>query len=279
MVAPEGASFFYRLRQITRLYKSVSKQKAKEFKKEELDTRASLEVATTLLHEDVYNDDKQGKVNQLWNKLYEIETRLARGVAVRARVKWQKVGDKCTAEFLKSARQKNSQLVISELRDQHGRNFTRVEDLSKICFDFYGELYKHKEVSEEACSEVFEGFPVTFADSMNKNMAKEIMVEELAKAISSMAKGKAPGHDGISMEFFQKLWQTVGQNFHQMVVRGIEHGELHERVTKGLISLIPKDGNNKDLNHWRPITLLTSIYNFFAKTLQLKAPTNAKRCN
>lgn len=266
----EGASFFYKLMQITRIYRFVSKQKAKEFKKEELDTRASLEVATALLHEDVYNEDKQGKVNQLRNKLDEIETRLARGAAIRARAKWQKVGDKCTAEFFKSVRQKNSQSVILELRDQHGRSFMRAEDLSKICFDFYGELYRHKEVSEEACREVFEGFMVTFTESMNENLAKEITVEELGKAVLSMAKRKAPGHDGIPMEFFQKLWQMVEQDFHQMVARGIEHGQLHEGVTKGLISLIPKDGDNKDLNHWRPITLLTSTYKIFAKTLQLR---------
>ena len=41
-------------------------------------------------------------------------------------------------------------------------------------------------------------------------------------------------------------------------------------MTKGLISLIPKERNAKDLNHWRPITLLTTAYKIFAKSLQLR---------
>ena len=35
-----------------------------------------------------------------------------------------------------------------------------------------------------------------------------------------------------------------------------------------LISLIPNEGDAKDLNYWRPITLFTVIYKTFAKTLQ-----------
>ena len=36
-----------------------------------------------------------------------------------------------------------------------------------------------------------------------------------------------------------------------------------------LISLIPNEGDAKDLNYWRSITLLTVIYKTFAKTLQI----------
>ena len=105
---------------------------------------------------------------------------------------------------------------------------------------------------------------------MNASLIKEITERELRGVVRDMAKGKALGHDGIPTEFFQRLWPTLGQDFHQMLLRGIENGALHEGVTKGLISLIPKEGDSKDLNYWRPITLLTIIYKIFAKTLQLR---------
>lgn len=41
-----------------------------------------------------------------------------------------------------------------------------------------------------------------------------------------------------------------------MILKGIEHGAFHKGVAKGLISLIPKEGNVQDLNYWHPITLL-----------------------
>ena len=85
-----------------------------------------------------------------------------------------------------------------------------------------------------------------------------------------MAKGKAPGYDGIPIEFSQKLWVTIGNDFHRILFKSIEEGTIHEGVTRGLISLIPKEEDTKDLNYWRPITLLTNSYKIFANTLQLR---------
>lgn len=82
----------------------MSKQKAKECKKEELDMRVNLEMASTVLHDNIYNVDKQGEVNQLRNKLKEIKTIKCKGVAIKSRVKLQKVGDKCIVEFFWSVR-------------------------------------------------------------------------------------------------------------------------------------------------------------------------------
>lgn len=66
-------------------------------------------------------------------------------------------------------------------------------DLTRICHDFYGDLYQHREVSEESLREVFEGFSVTFTDSMNASLTKVITEKKLV----AMAKGKASGHDGF----------------------------------------------------------------------------------
>lgn len=88
---------------------------------------------------------------------------------------------------------------------------------------------------------------------MNVALAKDITQKELSAAVSSMAKGKAPGHDGIPIEFFQKMWMTIGNDFHRMLLKGIEEGTLHEGVTRGLISLISKEGDSKDLKNGDPL--------------------------
>ena len=75
---------------------------------------------------------------------------------------------------------------------------------------------------------------------------------------------------GFRWRFFPKLWHTIGHDFYKIILRGIEKRILHEGMTKCLISLIPKEGNAKHLNHWRPITLLTMAYKIFAKALQLR---------
>ena len=142
--------------------------------------------------------------------------------------------------------------------------------MDTICYDFYKNPYAHKEVSEGAIREVFEGFQATFTEEMNASFTKEITERELGAVVRDMAKGKAPRHDSIPTKCFQRLWSTMGQDFHHMLLRSIEEGALHEGVTKRIISLIPKEEDSKDLNYWRPITLLTVIYKIFAKTLQLR---------
>lgn len=55
-----------------------------------------------------------------------------------------------------------------------------------------------------------------------------------------------------------------------MILQALEKGEFHEGMTKGVIGLIPKDGDLLDLDHWRPITLLTMMYKIFAKAMQMR---------
>ena len=55
-----------------------------------------------------------------------------------------------------------------------------------------------------------------------------------------------------------------------MILGGIDTKTLHAGITKGQIVLISKEEDSQDLNNWRPITLLTSIYKIYAKTFQLR---------
>lgn len=118
------------------------------------------------------------------------------------------MGDKCTTEFFRSVGQKNSQAVITELRDYQGRSFTKKEDLGKTCLDFYQNLYKYKAISGEAMREFMDGLLATITCDMNASLSRAITYKELSLAILSMAKGKAPRHDGIPIEFFQHYWPT-----------------------------------------------------------------------
>lgn len=81
-------------------------------------------MAIVALHGGSYDCDKQGDVSELNGSLDGIEIRKARGVAIRSSVNWDKVGDKCLAEFLKFDRQKNFATIILELKHSGGNTFT-----------------------------------------------------------------------------------------------------------------------------------------------------------
>ena len=74
--------------------------------------------------------------------------------------------------------------------------------------------------------EILEDFPVIFTESMNESLALEITENDLASAIHLISKGKASGHDGIPIEFFQLLWTTIGPEFHWMLCKCFDEGKL-----------------------------------------------------
>ncbi len=89
----------------------------------------------------------------------------------------------------------------------------------------------------------------------------------ITETITLLPKGKAPGHDGIPIEFFQIYVNGVAPTllvaFKAMLARGL----TWEYINKGMITLIPKSEDHSKLGNWHPITLLGSIYKILAKTL------------
>lgn len=71
---PEYTSFLKKLRDIKRYYRHYNKNKVKELRKTELDTKVKLKLATVPLHEEFYNMDKQREANRIKWAMKEIET-------------------------------------------------------------------------------------------------------------------------------------------------------------------------------------------------------------
>ena len=120
-------------------------------------------------------------------------------------MKWQKLGDKCSAKFFKSVWQKNPNAFMTELKDNHRRIFTRQEDLQNMCYEYYKKLYQHKEISEEAMDEVFKDFLGMILQATSETLMRDITERELATTVTFLAKEKAPGHDGIPVEVFSQV--------------------------------------------------------------------------
>ncbi len=106
----------------------------------------------------------------------------------------------------------------------------------------------------------------TTADA-NEALTQNLTLEEIHKAIQALPKGKAPGHDGIPIEFFQACASEVAPTLLKAYTAMLASKEASNYINKGLITLIPKMGNRSKLRNWRPIILLGSVYKILAKTL------------
>jgi hypothetical protein len=95
---------------------------------------------------------------------------------------------------------------------------------------------------------------------MNKRLASLLSLEELQVATNSMAKGKAPGPDGVVAEFYTFFWDLIGIDHFLMIEVVVKDGGFLDGVNRGLITLLFKAKNKENLSNWQLITLLNVSY-------------------
>jgi hypothetical protein len=104
-----------------------------------------------------------------------------------------------------------------------------------------------------------------------------VQTDEAEAALRSLPRGKAPGSDGLTYEFYAALWSEVGDwlvdAFNQPYLDGQQQQpQLSASQRLGLIVLIYKGGGQPraDPNSYRPITLLNCDVKIVAKVQVLR---------
>ena len=98
-------------------------------------------------------------------------------------------------------------------------------------------------------------------------LEKEITLKEVSDNISSLARAKSPGPDMLPAEFWQEFeWLVVG-DLHRVLLEAVKGGSLPSIMSEGLIAVLYKKGDPKEVRNYRPITLLNSSYKIYAKIL------------
>ena len=104
---------------------------------------------------------------------------------------------------------------------------------------------------------------------MKKNVLDEqLTFEELITALLSMKKGKTPGSNGFSVDFFRCFWKPLGIFLYRACISSFSEGTILATHRESLITLIPKPGRpNHSLKSWRPISLLNVDYKIISTAI------------
>ena len=82
-----------------------------------------------------------------------------------------------------------------------------------------------------------------------------------------MARSKAPGSDGLPMEFYLKFWNILGADLAAVLDSCFNSGSLCLSQRRGIISLSFKKGDRLEPLNWRPITLLNMDYKIASRVI------------
>ena len=105
------------------------------------------------------------------------------------------------------------------------------------------------------------------SEADNSFLIGSVSGDEIKSALFDLAPDKSPGPDGFPPFFFQKYWTLVGNSVIRAVQAFFYSGRMLREINHTFLALIPKIDNPSSANHFRPISLCSTIYKVISKTL------------
>ena len=126
--------------------------------------------------------------------------------------------------------------------------------------DFYQDLFSEEEIDLEAQDWLLDQLSMSFDEQEQASCEGLLTTEECREALNGMDTGKSPGNDGLTVEFYKAYWAVLGSDLIEVLNYGFQLGQFSVFQRRGLLSLIFKKGEKRDLRNWRPISLLCVDY-------------------
>ncbi|KAH7851180.1 hypothetical protein Vadar_008241 [Vaccinium darrowii] len=128
----------------------------------------------------------------------------------KSRVVWLQHGDKNTRFFHTSVMKRRSFNHISGIEDANGvwiNDPCGVQSEFKFYFSGIFTANPHLIIQETV-----NAIPEKISSTMNRMLTRPVTGLEIKSALDEMEPSKAPGIDGMTPQFFQSYWPTVGED-------------------------------------------------------------------
>jgi len=205
-----------------------------------------LDELEKLLSKEILSIEEEIHLSKLRNEIDDFYLDLAKGAFIRSRAKWLEMGEKNTSYFfaLEKRNIKRNSVTALKIDDNINKN---PAEINKYVHSFFNKLYSSNynvNYANVFLQKVKPYIPV-ISNEFKMICENDLTLSELTKAMHSMKKGKSPGSDGLTIEFYTYFWEIIKKPLIRMYNECIANEELSTSMKQGLITLIPKP--DKDL--------------------------------
>ena len=194
----------------------------------------------------------------------------AKGYQIRSRAKWIEEGEKSTRYFLNLEKSRQTSDTIYSLKNNRNTRCTSDSDILNVASSYFKNLYSSK-VGCSTRNELelyFQNVNVNILNDEERNSCEgNLTLKECELAVKRMHKSTSPGLDGITLEFYNTFWPTLGKFMVEMYNESFESGILPKSLNTGVIKLIHKKDDKEDISNYRPISLTNVDYRILAFTI------------
>ena len=201
------------------------------------------------------------------SRLAELDLAAAKGASVRSRIRWVEEGETSSSYFCPLEKKRSVDRWISAIRSPSGCIVSDPHDLCDSFSAFYSDLFTASPVDSLAQQSLLSNLSAALSRDQADLCEGYLGVEECRGALMGMARNKAPGSDGLPMEFYVKFWDVIGSDLVTVLNSCFDAGFLASSQRGGVISLSFKKGDRLDPRNWQPVSLLNVDYKLAARVL------------
>jgi len=258
----------YKVRDFSILYGKLKQHKVKS---EEALLEKRLKALDELLDESEGDcvSELTHERETLLEKLRDIDTYRTEGLIIRSRCRWYEEGEKSNAYFLRLLSRNKTKTTMNKLITDGGEVITNQSEILKKQAEYYERLYSDKSVlSDEEIYDYLRDVKIqSLSDTQRLMCNGSLSYDECEQSLLHMKKGKSPGNDGLSVEFYQTFWKHIGELMVDSINKSYEMGQLTASQCQAVIVLLDKGKDRTLLKNWRPISLLNVDYKIASKAV------------
>ena len=136
-----------------------------------------------------------------------------------------------------------------------------------MCTEYYRALYASKQSSADTRKFELDDDDPRLSEEDKAMCEGPVTKHECKIALDKMARNKTAGVSGFTAKFVSFFWPELGDIVANYFNDAKKQKELFVTHRRGILTLIPKKGNQKLLKNKRPICLLDVIYKILAKVI------------
>lgn len=167
--------------------------------------------------------------------------------------------------FLKLNKQSKPSAIINQLQVNGEITLEKNQIYPEVQNHFQNE-FSSQNIQHDINSEsiVFQELP-SLSQNDSEKCEQTITQEEIYESIKSAKLNRAPGMDGLPIEFYKFFWDDIKHLLTKMIQNFQQTGELPPSLKKIVITPIPKPGDRTLLINWRPISLMNCDYKIITR--------------
>lgn len=191
-------------------------------------------------------------------------------VKVRSRAQWVEDGEKPSRYVFKLERECVEKNCFSSILDHNDNEVFTREEIEAAHVSFYANLFSPEAIDLECKQSLLNEISTVLSEPDHDICEGVLSLAEITASIKSLNLNKAPGPDGLTVEFHNKFWDIISPHILEVFNSCFAEGELSDSMKASATRLIyKKRGDIKNLKNWRPISLLNVDYKICSKAITM----------